>query len=316
MARKFVINTSRVNSYGTRVLTAGIDTGQFKRNPVLLYMHRRDHGWERDAPMVIGRVENVEVDGDNLIGEPVFDMADDFAAKIARKWEEDFLRMCSAGLEPIEFSSAPEHVAQGQTRATITKSKLVEVSIVDIGANDDALQLYEPGGKLLNLAAGASDNLLPLLNTETENKPINLSMDKILLLLGLVATASESDALAAITKLQGDAKRAETLELAHIESAVNAAIEAKKLLPEKREQFVALGKAAGFEHLNAALGALTPAVKPMNLINAGGGSSASTTQLTYAQMSEEQLLELRAGDPERFAKLFEAEFGFKPSDEK
>lgn len=41
MAKDFIINTSGLNSYGTRVLTPGIDLAQFKRNPVLLYMHTR-----------------------------------------------------------------------------------------------------------------------------------------------------------------------------------------------------------------------------------------------------------------------------------
>ena len=36
MAKDFIINTSGLNSYGTRVLTSGIDVGQFSRNPVLL----------------------------------------------------------------------------------------------------------------------------------------------------------------------------------------------------------------------------------------------------------------------------------------
>jgi hypothetical protein len=264
MAREFVINTSRVNSYGTRVLTAGVDTAQFTRNPVLLYMHRRDRWGEDRNPMVIGRVDNLRIEGDSLIGTPVFDLADEFAARIARKWDDDFLRMCSAGLEPIEFSSAPEHVAQGQTRATITKSKLIEVSVVDIGANDDALKLYEPGGKVLELAAGAASDLLPLLKAgppvevegHTDNNQINFPMKNILLALGLAATATESDALAAITKLQTDAARVETIENARIESAVDDAIKARKITADKREGFIALGKAAGFEHLATALDAI------------------------------------------------------------
>ncbi len=323
MAREFVINTSRVNSYGTRVLTSGIDTAQFKKNPVLLYMHRRDRWGEVNA-MVIGRVENLRVEGDLLIGTPVFDLGDKFAAEVGRKWEDDFLRMCSAGLEPIEFSSAPEHISQGQTRATITKSKLIEVSIVDIGANDDALKLYEPGGKVLELAAGAASDLLPLLKPEpvakpapestTDNKQINFSMERILLALGLVATATESDALAAITKLQTDAARVESIELARIETAVDDAIKAHKITADKREAFIALGKSAGFDHLGTALDALTPAVKPMQFINQGAGSASAAASKSYADMPETELQALRSENPEEFARLFKAEFGVEPDD--
>ncbi len=291
-------------------------------------MHRR--ALYGEETMVIGRVENIRIDGDRLIGTPVFDMADEFAAKIGRKWDDDFLRMCSAGIEIIELSSAPEHLLPGQTRETITKWKLVEVSIVDIGANDDALKLYEAGGKVLQLAAGADSDLLPLLKTEpkpetepapgankNDNTQNNLSMEKILLALGLAATATEADALAAITKLQDGAKRSETLELARIEGAVDAAITANKLTADKRDNFVSLGKTAGYEHLQTALDALTPVVKPTNFINAGSGTAANpSTALEYSKMSEAQLAELKTNNPAEFARIFEAEFGFAPGSQK
>ena len=142
----------------------GIDLTQYKRNPVLLYMHTR--GFDgKSTP--IGRVENIRVEGDELQGTPVFDMKDPFAAEIARKWEEDFIRMCSAGLEPVELSTATEYLLPGQSRATVVRSKLVEVSIADIGSNDDALQLYEPSGKILRLASGADSEIVPLLKKRT-----------------------------------------------------------------------------------------------------------------------------------------------------
>jgi hypothetical protein len=281
-------------------------------------MHRRDFAWGEKNGMVIGRVENLRVDGDSLIGTPVFDMEDDFAAKIAHKWENDFLRMCSPGIEPIETSSAPEHLLPGQVRETVTKSKLVELSIVDIGSNDDALQLYS-GGTVLNLSAGAASDLLPLLNTEpeakpapadhTDNKKITLSMEKILLALGLAATASESDALAAITKLQTTAARVETLELASITTAVDAAIAARKITADKRDKFIALGKDAGIEHLGTALDAMAPAVKPMNLINPGSTATGGAATKAYDQMSEQELLTLSKENPDEFKRLFKAEFG-------
>jgi len=324
MAKEFIISTSRVNSYGTRILTEGGDLEQYRKNPVLLYMHRRDLYGGGDG-MVIGRVENIRVEGDSIIGTPVFDMEDEFAAKIARKWESDFLRMCSAGIDPIELSSDPAHLLPGQTRETVTRWKLVEVSIVDIGANDDALKLYSEG-KLLTLAAGAESAILPLLKTdpgpvatlaaaegENDNHKITLSMKNILLTLGLPETATEADALAAITLLQGEAKRSETLELARIESAVDAAISANKLTADRRDKFVSLGRSAGFDHLETALSALNSVVKPTQFVNAvGGGHAAASPALTYAQMTDEQLKELRAGDPERFAELFKAEFGYAP----
>lgn len=327
MAKDFIINTSGLNSYGTRVLTSGIDVGQFSRNPVLLYMHTR--GFDgKSTP--IGRVENIRVEGDELRGTPVFDTKDPFAAEIGRKWEENFIRMCSAGVEPVELSSAPEHLLPGQSRATVVRSKLVEVSIVDIGSNDDALQLYEPSGKLLRLASGVESEIVPLLknaNTPPAAEPApgddngnnqNLfSMNKILLTLGLPATATEDDAVKAITKLQGEAAKVASLELARIETAVDAAIDAKKATADKRDTLITLGKNAGFEALQSTIAMLTPVQKPTQLINpTSGAATGSSVELSYSQMSDEQLRKLEKENPNEFIRLFKAEFGFDPSLEK
>ena len=323
MAKDFIINTSGLNSYGTRVLTPGIDLTQYKRNPVLLYMHTR--GFDgKSTP--IGRVENIRVEGDELRGTPVFDMKDPFAAEIARKWEEDFIRMCSAGLEPVELSTATEHLLPGQSRATVVRSKLVEVSIADIGSNDDALQLYEPSGKILRLASGADGEIVPLLkNAHTpaaepapeENNGNNqtlFSMNKILLTLGLPATATEDDAVNAITKLQGDVA---CIELARIEAAVDAAIEARKTTADKRDHLITLGKKAGFDTLQSTIAMLTPVQKPTQLINpAGVAASGASVELAYSEMSDEQLRKLEKENPEKFMQLFKAEFGYVPKIDK
>ena len=116
MAKEVIISTSGLNCYGSRVLTSGIDLTQYRKNPLLLWMHRRS--FERDS-MPIGRMENLRIDGDCLIGTPVFDQNDDFAKKIESKWENGFLRMASAGIAILEVSNAPEYLVQGQTRATL-----------------------------------------------------------------------------------------------------------------------------------------------------------------------------------------------------
>lgn len=319
MAKEVIINTSRVNSYGSRVITDGIDTVQFEKNPILLYMHRR--GWDGER-FPVGKIENLRKDGDKLIGAPVFDMEDEFAVKVARKWENDFLNMCSAGLEPVEFSTDSELVVPGQTRATVTKSKLVEVSIVDIGANDDCIKLYNTDGKLLRLSSGEPSDIVPLLQTEStpeqqagdNNNQIELSMNNILLTLGLAATATEQEAVAAITKLQAEAKKAETIELARIESVVDGAIKDKRTTADKRDHFITLGKSAGYDVLATTLDMLVPTQKPTDIItHAAGGSGAQTPKdAKFSDIPEEKLEEMRSNEPQEYIKLFKAEFGFVP----
>ncbi len=318
MAKEVVISTSRLNSYGTRVLTSGINIEQYKRNPILLYMHERGR--------VIGKIENLRFEGDRLIGTPVFDMEDDEAAKIGRKWDNDFLNMCSGGFEPVELSNDPQYLLPGQSRSTVVRSVLAEVSIADLGSNDDSLKLYEPGGKLLTLAAGVENDIVPLLKLEkkpeeetpaegADNNKNNFTMNKILLTLGLAATATEDDAVNAITKLQTNAQKAETIELARITSLVDTAINKdKKVTADKRDTLITLGKTSGFDVLQSTLDMIAPARKPSDIVSpsAGGAAASPAVTLTFSQMSEEQLLDMRKNDRPGYIKLYKAEFGFVP----
>ncbi len=86
--------------------------------------------------------------------------------------------MASAGLEPTETTPDPALVLPGQTRETVTRSKLIEVSIVDIGGNDEALQLYGQEGKLLKLAAGEDSPGLPLLHERKEADPESVNTEE------------------------------------------------------------------------------------------------------------------------------------------
>ena len=321
--KEVVITTNGLNSYGSRVLTEGLSTEQYEKNPVLLWMHRRCFD---GATLPIGRMENLHREGDKLIGTPVFDEKDGFALQIKQKWEAGFLKMASAGIEIVETSDDPLLLLAGQTRPTITKSKLVEVSIVDIGANDDALQLTHEG-KMLRLAAGEDNEVLPLMKTEadasgTVAKEIQNSefkiqntetnMKQILLALGLSESATEAEALSAIATLQKGAKEAETLRLSAITSAVNTAIAENRITEANRDHFVQLGKAVGIESLQTTLALMHPAVKPTQVIEnaqtvqlAGGMAGKSWDELDRSG----SLLTLKKENMAAFKQLYKEKFG-------
>jgi len=319
--KEVIISTSGVNCYGSRILTEGIDLKQFEKNPLLLWMHRRS--FEGDA-MPIGRVENLRIDGDKLIGTPVFDQNDEFAKKIENKWENGFLRMASAGIEILEVSDAPEHLAQGQTRATVTRCRLEEMSIVDIGGNDEALQLYDTSGKTLRLAAGEANDTLPLLELEketqsgtapegtTENNKTETTMNKeILQLLGLGEEATEQDALGALRLLKERADKAESLTLASITAIVDGAVSEKRITADKKEHFIKLGKSAGVESLRETLALMQPSKKPMDIVHRQG-SPVHGEPKTFAKLSEvpsEQMEKLRNENPSEYMRLYKAEYG-------
>ncbi|MGN0206322.1 MAG: HK97 family phage prohead protease [Muribaculaceae bacterium] len=315
MPKEAVISTPRLNSYGARVLTEGIDLEQYQKNPVLLYMHRR--GRKEDMP--IGIMENLRVEGDTLYGTPKFDDDTEDERNINKKWERGTLRMLSAGLDILEWSEEPSLLVAGQTRPTITKSKLIEVSVVDIGANDDALQvgLYHEG-KLLTLAAGEENAHLPLLTVsaqeenkeQTPNNNQQKKMEKILLKLGLAPNATEDEAVAAIGKLQEEKS---AMVLARITDAVETAIKEKRITADKKEKYLSLGKTIGLADLNALFADMSPAQKPLDLVRTNGsGQSAGSATLTWASATPEQLQELRENNKEEYVRLYKENFGFAP----
>ena len=306
------------------MLTSGIDLTQFQKNPLLLWMHRRS--FDRDA-MPIGRIDNLRTDGDRLIGTPVFDQNDEFAKKIESKWENGFLRMASAGNEIIETSDAPEHLLQGQTRRTITRCRLEEVSIVDMGGNDEALQLYDRSGKVLKLAAGEDNDALPLLAPEKKDDPSGTAPDgkdnnqtnkstqsmnkEILQLLGLSETATEQEAVGALRLLKEKADKVETLQLASITAVVDGAIAEKRITADKKEHFVNIGKAAGIDSLRTTLSLMQPVRKPTEVIRQTDAPRDDEPK-TYAKLSDvpaDQLEKLREERPQDYERLYKAEYG-------
>lgn len=324
MAKEVIISTSGLNCYGGRVLTSGIDLTQFQKNPLLLWMHRRS--FDRDA-MPIGRIDNLRTDGDRLIGTPVFDQNDEFAKKIESKWENGFLRMASAGIEIIETSDAPEHLLQGQTRRTITRCRLEEVSIVDMGGNDEALQLYDRSGKVLKLAAGEDNDALPLLVPEKKDDPSGTAPDgkdnnqtkkstqsmnkEFLQLLGLSETATEQEAVGALRLLKEKADKVETLQLASITAIVDGAIAEKRITADKKEHFVNIGKAAGIDSLRTTLSLMQPVRKPTEVIHQTDTPHDDEPK-TYAKLSDvpaDQLEKLREERPQDYERLYKAEYG-------
>jgi hypothetical protein len=228
---RMVISDERVvNTYGCRVMTAGIDVTQYERNNVMLYMHLRGE--------VIGKFINLRKEGPVLTGEPVFDEKDARGAKCKQQMEDGFLRACSPELEPTEWSDLPELLLAGQTFPTATKSKLYEISICDIPGNDGALlSLSLPGGSLrLSKDAAATAEIFkthfPTLHIQNEPPQMKLLLSH----LGLADSATETDAVNALTKLRTDQSGATAELVLKLAKAANA------IKPEKEAIFLRLAK--------------------------------------------------------------------------
>lgn len=139
MAYTFIVSDESVNIYGTILKTQGIETQDFQRNPVMYFNHNRDKG-------VIGRWENLRKDGNTLLADAVFDTKSELGAKVARQVQDGFLRSASVGFEALETETVDDVTI-------ITRSKLREISIVDIPANTNAVKLSLPKNRIIKLSA-------------------------------------------------------------------------------------------------------------------------------------------------------------------
>lgn len=309
MSKRVRISNDSLNSYGTRVLTAGMNVEQYRRNPVLLYMHERGN--------VIGCVRDVRVEGDEVTGELVFDEATELSRRCKRQFEFGSLKMVSAGLDIIEMSEDAAHLVAGQTSPTITRSKLFEVSVVDIGANDDALVLTHKGRTITLGRDGECP--LPVLSNHKKETKSEMEQKAIALQLGLPETATEAEITAKLGELKAAKeenaklqKEKDALTLANITSLVEKAIGEKRIGADKKQQFIDLGKKIGAEELESTFSAMSPQVKLSAVLGQHG--IAKTETATYKKLSEvpgDKLSELRKQQPDEYKRLYKAEYGME-----
>lgn len=318
MPKETVISNSSLNSYGFRVLTSGIDLTQYQRNPILLWMHSRATWGRIDDVLPLGRMENLRVDGDNLIGTPVFDENDEFARKIKAKWESGILKMVSAGLRVIEESDDPAVLVQGQRYATVTKCKLLEVSIVDIGANDDAIVLYDDQDRRINLSQGDNGVCLTPINNQNIHLNTNeMELKQIALALGLAESATEQEVLARAGQLCKDAgevaklrKAAEEQQNEALAALVDSAVSEGRFAADKRNHFLELGKKVGLKALQETIDLMKPAQRPSTVINPANPGSGEYKKLS--DVPADKLEALRSQQPDKYKQLYQAEYGFEP----
>lgn len=311
MGKRVRISNESLNCYGTRILTEGLDITQYQRNPVLLLMHERGK--------VIGYVKNIKKENGEVTGELEFDEASPESIRVKKQFEFGSLKMVSAGIDILELSEDPEFLVQGQTRPTVTKSKLFEVSVVDIGGNDDALVLSQ-NGATLELAKDGS-NPLPLLN----NKPSNqlqqmLDVKELALMLGLEATADENAVKARIQLLKNAEEENKTLRqekeqmtLKAITEAVESGIAENKIPADKKDHFITLGKTAGLDALKETISAMSPKGKISQVLTAPKPQGGEVTFTKLSDVPADKLMAMRKDDRETYIKLFKAEYGFEPT---
>ena len=332
-SKDFIFNDDSVlNSYGFRVMTDGIQLDTFKKNPVMLFNHK---SWGDKYVGPIGRWKEPKKSGSVLSGTSVFDIDDETGKSVARKVDEDFIKGCSMGFQVIETSTDAKYLLPGQAYPTVTKCRLVEVSICDIPSNSECLALYDDQGNM-TILNGPEDlvklSMFQPINPDTQSTDNNMKLSiAILTLLGLPADATEEQAVEKLTALKNSEAQLKTnnatltgelktLRDGKVVTLVDAAIASKKITQEQRETYITLAN-ADFAAAEKALGAMQAPVKPTEVINLGGGKGngaagddrSKWTFEDWRKKDTKGLLKLKADNPETYQQLLDAEKAKNPN---
>lgn len=316
---KLVISDESVNTYGTRFITKGIDLSAYKKNPIVLWMHKRDDNWRKtgDVPLPIGKCIKLTVENGQLIGEFEFDANDDFAVKIEQKIAGGYINACSPGLAPIEVSDSPDLILAGQRYGTVTKSKLVEVSIVDIPSNQNAVRLYSDGGELINLSDSDLSKLFQNISTIKTKEDGMKNLPLFVALLAAGALTNEDDLYNEVVKLKNERDDLKSqLESGRITVLVDSAIKDGKITEAEKDSFKKLA-AADFDSVKSVLDTMKPktpgtqVVKLSEAIQRVGGTGAANvatkkSETEYYKLSKAnptELARIKEQEPERFKEM-------------
>lgn len=138
----FRASTSGVDRHKTRIKPEGLDTSNFEKNPIFLWGHDGYGGFFGVPQMdhVLGRIPSF------VKGQDAFDIDVDFAPEEVNPKSEQALRMVKAKfLNAVSIGFIPRQIVRDLGNEddvpTITKSELLEVSLVPIPSNPDALAL-------------------------------------------------------------------------------------------------------------------------------------------------------------------------------
>ena len=137
-----IASTSVVDRAGDVINQDGWDLGAFKKNPQFLWGHNMA---EYRPP--IGKIEKIWFEGvgenKRMMFKPKFDLEDPFAKDLFRKVQGGFLNAFSVGFAPIEIEKREDDDSFG---FTFEKAELLEISLVAVPANQEALVVLRDGG--------------------------------------------------------------------------------------------------------------------------------------------------------------------------
>ena len=291
LEKKFVICDNTVNRKGWRVLVQGIDLEGFLKNPVCCV----EHDTRRAS---IGKWKDVHVEGEQLIGTLEFDRNDENAVKLYWKYEYGYMSAVSLHIMPLEESVEQGMLLPGQQYATITKSELLEVSVVTVPGQKNAVRLSSPqGGEYkLNLIDNKDDNKME----ENKNQEMTARIAELEAQLS-ASQAKNAEMLVAMHVQRGAVQEGEVESLKELAMTNYDTVE-KLLTARKVEE----PKAEEPKKNDDEAKRLAEAIEKLN-----AGEKAQPSErdswgyMDYMKKDRAALSAMEKDQPEKFAKLVE-----------
>lgn len=315
--RSFKVSTEEVNTYGIIIRTAGGDFTAFLNNPVMLYNH--------DERCVIGTWENLRAEGTDLLADPVFDLEDEDAAKIAGKVERNVLKATSISLRPRK---AQEIMLDDRSAIEVTEWELREISIATIPSNRSALRLLDENDQEIVLSDTlALSDLMPKGVLPTKPNKSSMELKTMAVALKLADTATEAEVLTRLNSaVQAETELAElkanltSQQKAEAVKLCDAAVADGRLAATLKDGYLKLAD-TDFDLFKTTLENLP---KPVSLASYAKQSAKSNTTLNSISEEEEdvnlydsldkkgKLADFKKSDPDGFKRLFKAKYGKEP----
>jgi uncharacterized protein len=138
---RFIASDESIDRYGDIIRASGWQLDNFRRNPVLLFAHD-----SRQPP--VGQVPSIEVVGTELIADCLFRPEGDsqLSDDVWRAVEGGFLRAVSVGFTPTGPINELVDSAGNWTGYEFTNQELLELSVVPVPANPQALAVAKSLG--------------------------------------------------------------------------------------------------------------------------------------------------------------------------
>lgn len=324
--KSFVISDESINSQGFRMITSGMKSDRFLKNPVMLDGHVRDNS------RVLGRWENLRIEGNLILADAVWDDNDPYVKNIHRKVEEGFIKGCSLNAEPLKTT-----YNEKDDLIEVIEWELKEASIACVPSNANSLVLCDKTGTVLN-----KEQLIALSDNSTndlDNLKTMKNIKQFARVLSLSDTATEDDVLLktqeiaeqnvelsdentkltkSVEKLKAenktlkDASKDITKNLAIV--LVDGAVAANKVLPAERDVYLELAE-SNYETTKKLLDAKKSFKGITKALNEGGNADADLAFSDETKgwkwddfFKKGRTVELKDKDADRYEELYKAKF--------